>query len=298
MAAATQSSSQFDYLRRKNSSKLGSINGSPIRRNTQRERNSNGTINSVNSSVGRHSASTALTMPPAYSKKFVVVGDGGCGKTCLLISYSQGVFPEKYVPTVFENYITHVEHKPSGKGVELALWDTAGQEEYDRLRPLSYPETDLLFVCFAIDCPNSLENVMDKWYPEVLHFCPTTPIILVGLKSDLRNKRTCIDLLKTQGLTPVTTAQGQAVANKMGAMYMECSSKEMIGVHEIFETAIELVVAESEGLPISAGSFSNNSKRADSGIGSGPRNTSSSQVEQHRQQIASKKKKSRSCKIL
>lgn len=66
------------------------------------------------------------------------------------------------MPTVFENYITTVEHKPSGKGVELALWDTAGQEEYDRLRPLSYPETDLLFVCFAIDCPNSLENVLDK----------------------------------------------------------------------------------------------------------------------------------------
>jgi Ras family len=53
-------------------------------------------------------------------------------------------------------------HPPTGKAVELALWDTAGQEEYDRLRPLSYPETDLLFVCFAIDCPNSLENVMDK----------------------------------------------------------------------------------------------------------------------------------------
>lgn len=69
---------------------------------------------------------------------------------------------QKYVPTVFENYITQVTHKSSGKAVELALWDTAGQEEYDRLRPLSYPETDLLFVCFAIDCPNSLENVMDK----------------------------------------------------------------------------------------------------------------------------------------
>lgn len=69
---------------------------------------------------------------------------------------------QKYVPTVFENYITHTTHVPTGKIVELALWDTAGQEEYDRLRPLSYPETDLLFVCFAIDCPNSLENVMDK----------------------------------------------------------------------------------------------------------------------------------------
>lgn len=69
---------------------------------------------------------------------------------------------QRYVPTVFENYITNTTLKPSGKKVELALWDTAGQEEYDRLRPLSYPETDLLFVCFAIDCPNSLENVMDK----------------------------------------------------------------------------------------------------------------------------------------
>ena len=63
---------------------------------------------------------------------------------------------------MFENYITQVTHESSGKNVELALWDTAGQEEYDRLRPLSYPETDLLFVCFAIDCPNSLENIMDK----------------------------------------------------------------------------------------------------------------------------------------
>ncbi|ELR05780.1 hypothetical protein GMDG_01858 [Pseudogymnoascus destructans 20631-21] len=174
------------------------------RKTTQRDqstRSSEGTVSTMMSgntmSTGRESAGTNVTEGPAYSKKIVVVGDGGCGKTCLLISYSQGYFPEKYVPTVFENYITYPIHKKSGKAVELALWDTAGQEEYDRLRPLSYPETDLLFVCFAIDCPNSLENVMDKWYPEVLHFCPYTPLVLVGLKSDLRTKRTCIDLLKT-----------------------------------------------------------------------------------------------------
>ncbi|CAK7564537.1 MAG: RHO4 protein [Sporothrix epigloea] len=204
------------------------------------------TISSASSSSGRESSATAMTNvtePPTYSKKIVVVGDGGCGKTCLLISYSQGYFPEKYVPTVFENYITYPTHPPSGKTVELALWDTAGQEEYDRLRPLSYPETDLIFVCFAIDCPNSLENVMDKWYPEVLHFCPYTPLILVGLKSDLRFKKTCIDMLKTQGLTPVTTEQGLAVAKKMNAQYMECSSKEMRGVDEIFEQALLTVVA-------------------------------------------------------
>ena len=82
-----------------------------------------------------------------------------------------------------------------------------------------------------------------QWYPEVLHFCPYTPLVLVGLKSDLRHKKTCIDMLKTQGLTPVTTEQGLAVAQKMGAQYMECSSKEMRGVEEIFEKAILTVVA-------------------------------------------------------
>jgi Ras homolog gene family, member A len=160
---------KYDYPQRK-----------PTRRN-QSARSSEGTVSTMMSvnSMGRESVATHITQGPSYSKKIVVVGDGGCGKTCLLISYSQGYFPEvssdiqdigvlsltyykKYVPTVFENYITYPTHQPSGKTVELALWDTAGQEEYDRLRPLSYPETDLLFVCFAIDCPNSLENVMDK----------------------------------------------------------------------------------------------------------------------------------------
>lgn len=83
---------------------------------------------------------------------------------------------------------------------------------------------------------------LEQWFPEVLHFCPFTPLVLVGLKSDLRFKRTCIDMLKTQGLTPVTTDQGMAVAKKMGAQYMECSSKEMRGVDEIFEQAILTVV--------------------------------------------------------
>ncbi len=84
---------------------------------------------------------------------------------------------------------------------------------------------------------------MSQWYPEVLHFCPYTPLILVGLKSDLRYKKTCIEMLKTQGLTPVTTEQGMTVAQKMNAQYMECSSKEMRGVDEIFERALLTVVA-------------------------------------------------------
>ena len=187
------------------------------RRDQQRTRDSEGTISTtMSASTGRESSGTQMTEAPTYSKKIVVVGDGGCGKTCLLISYSQGYFPEvslesfpppsplsfrrivswretqgwltrdngvclqKYVPTVFENYITYPIHSPSGKIVELALWDTAGQEEYDRLRPLSYPETDLIFVCFAIDCPNSLENVLDK-----VRFPALNPRILLHLEPSI-----------------------------------------------------------------------------------------------------------------
>uniref|UniRef100_A0A1B0CCY3 NOL9 N-terminal domain-containing protein n=1 Tax=Lutzomyia longipalpis TaxID=7200 RepID=A0A1B0CCY3_LUTLO len=83
----------------------------------------------------------------AIRKKLVIVGDGACGKTCLLIVFSKDQFPEVYVPTVFENYVADIE--VDGKQVELALWDTAGQEDYDRLRPLSYPDTDVILMCFS-----------------------------------------------------------------------------------------------------------------------------------------------------
>ena len=119
----------------------------------------------------------------AIRKKLVIVGDGCCGKTCLLIVFSKDQFPEVYVPTVFENYVADIE--VDGKQVELALWDTAGQEDYDRLRPLSYPDSDVIVMCFGIDNPDSLENITEKWQPEVRHFCPRVPVVLVGNKKVL-----------------------------------------------------------------------------------------------------------------
>ncbi|XP_010780648.1 transforming protein RhoA-like, partial [Notothenia coriiceps] len=88
--------------------------------------------------------------------------------------------------------------------VELALWDTAGQEDYDRLRPLSYPDTDVILMCFSVDSPDSLENIPEKWTPEVKHFCPNVPIILVGNKKDLRNDdHTRRELAKMKQVSPV-----------------------------------------------------------------------------------------------
>uniref|UniRef100_A0A8B9TYD8 Ras homolog family member A n=2 Tax=Anas TaxID=8835 RepID=A0A8B9TYD8_9AVES len=151
----------------------------------------------------------------AIRKKLVIVGDGACGKTCLLIVFSKDQFPEVYVPTVFENYVADIE--VDGKQVELALWDTAGQEDYDRLRPLSYPDTDVILMCFSIDSPDSLENIPEKWTPEVKHFCPNVPIILVGNKKDLRNDEHTRRELAKMKQEPVKPEEGRDMANRIGA---------------------------------------------------------------------------------
>ncbi|KAJ8259166.1 hypothetical protein COCON_G00181780 [Conger conger] len=172
----------------------------------------------------------------AIRKKLVIVGDGACGKTCLLIVFSKDQFPEVYVPTVFENYVADIE--VDGKQVELALWDTAGQEDYDRLRPLSYPDTDVILMCFSIDSPDSLENIPEKWTPEVKHFCPNVPIILVGNKKDLRNDDHTRRELAKMKQEPVKPEEGRDMAHRINAFgYLECSAKTKDGVREVFEMA-------------------------------------------------------------
>lgn len=120
----------------------------------------------------------------------------------------------------------------------MALWDTAGQEDYDRLRPLSYPDTDVILMCFSIDSPDSLENIPEKWTPEVKHFCPNVPIILVGNKKDLRNDPGTIKELGKMKQEPVKPEEGRTMAEKINAFaYLECSAKSKEGVREVFETA-------------------------------------------------------------
>ncbi|KAH3768095.1 Rho GTPase [Pelomyxa schiedti] len=171
--------------------------------------------------------------------KLVVVGDGAVGKTCLLIVYARDEFPEKYCPTVFENYVK-VVNKPNSAPICLELWDTAGQEDFDRLRPLSYPDTQIALICFSVVSKRSYDNVKDRWFPEVRHYCPDIPVILVGLKTDLRENPVADQL--SGKVETISTEQGAELGRSCGAVnYAEACARLRQGVNELFESAIDIV---------------------------------------------------------
>lgn len=169
--------------------------------------------------------------------KCVTVGDSAAGKTQLLISYTN-------VSTVFENYC--VTLMVDGEPVTLGLWDTTGREDYDRLRPLSYPQTDVFLMCFSLVNPSSFENVSEMWCPEVRDHCPNTPIILVGTELDLRDDKDTVEQLNKNKQTPIIYHEGLAMAKRIGAVkYLECSALTKMGVKTVFEEAARAALAPS-----------------------------------------------------
>ena len=148
-----------------------------------------------------------LKVPRINQYKLTVVGDAACGKTCLLSVFVANVFPEDHIPTVFETFLADFDvagekvsaqiviqpTEPKNKSalnlfkvlfdfpvtvlvlyrtcghlqIQLYLWDTAGQEDFDKLRPFSYPDTDVILLVYSIEDPRSLVNAVEKWMPEV-----------------------------------------------------------------------------------------------------------------------------------
>ena len=171
------------------------------------------------------------------SIKCVVVGDISVEKTTLLTTFSTNKYPEEYVPTVFNNCAVTV--MIDGEPYSLGLLDTSRQEDYDRLRPLSYPQTDVFLLCFSLVSPATFYNVREKWAPELKHHCPKTPIVLVGTHLELRDDNYTIKQLLMVRQKPIQNIEGSRMAAEIGAVkYMECSARTQKGLKSVFDEVV------------------------------------------------------------
>lgn len=133
----------------------------------------------------------------------------------------------------------------------MALFNTFGLDNYDRLRALSYYGTNIVLICFSVDNPASLRNVIEKWAPEIRRYCDRCPIILVACKMDLRTDPETIAKLERIGEKPVTSRVGKQVAAQIKADdYMECSSKTGEGVQELLTEAAHLSFRNRSHRPV------------------------------------------------
>lgn len=150
--------------------------------------------------------------------KCVLVGDKSAGTSNLLTSYVSRKYP---IHAVFDNYSIEIDH------YLLELFDTAGQDDYDQLRPLSYPNTDVFLVCFSVCDSQSAENVRTKWVPEIRHFCENTPFLLVGTQIDLVKEVTSWD--ENESVRSISFEEGKLMAGEVKAVkYFECSARTQV----------------------------------------------------------------------
>ncbi|KAJ7156135.1 cell division cycle 42 [Mycena filopes] len=164
-------------------------------------------------------------------RKCIVLGNRAVGKTSMLTSYHKHSIPSHYIPSPDNYPLAIVVGETS---YMLSIWDTpVGGEDYDRLRPLSYPQTDVFLICFKVTSLQSFEDIRTKWVPEIQRHCPGVPFLVVATQIDLRdNHKAALDS------PAITTEQGSRLAHQLGAaQYVECSALTEEGLSDVFDEA-------------------------------------------------------------
>ncbi|XP_053573954.1 rho-related BTB domain-containing protein 2 [Bombina bombina] len=195
--------------------------------------------------------------PNVETIKCVVVGDNAVGKTRLICARACNATLTQYqllathVPTVWaidqyrvcQEVLERSRDVVDDVSVSLRLWDTFGDHHKDRR--FAYGRSDVVVLCFSIANPNSLQHVQTMWYPEIKHFCPRAPVILVGCQLDLRYadleavnraRRPLARPIRPQEILP--PEKGREVAKELGIPYYETSVVAQCGIKEVFDNAI------------------------------------------------------------
>ncbi|KAL1005973.1 hypothetical protein UPYG_G00066330 [Umbra pygmaea] len=177
----------------------------------------------------------------------VLVGDGGVGKTSLIVSYTTNGYPTEYIPTAFDNFaaMVVVDEEP----VRLQLCDMAGQDELEQIRPLCYRNADVFLLCYSAVRPSSLRNATNLWAPEIRRHRPGAPIVLVGTQLDLQEDVQVLIQLDRNQERPVSTEEANHRAQEIGAVsFVECSALTQKNLKEVFDHAILASIQQEESV--------------------------------------------------
>eukprot|EP00112_Aurelia_sp_Birch-Aquarium-sp1_P001031 Seg1101.3 transcript_id=Seg1101.3/GoldUCD/mRNA.D3Y31 product="Ras-like GTP-binding protein RhoL" protein_id=Seg1101.3/GoldUCD/D3Y31 len=171
--------------------------------------------------------------------KCFVIGKYGIGSRSLISTLIEKEFPSETALRKFMNMegYHHILHLVNNQQVDIAFWYETGGEDFDILRPLSFPGTDVFLLTFAINDRTSLAKIQDLYHPQIRNFCDkseSVPIILCGTKVDTRDG--CTEECKSGGF--VTCEEGKQIAASLETVgYVECSAKEMINMQLILDLA-------------------------------------------------------------
>ena len=202
--------------------------------------------------------------PTKFRKlKFVVLGDGAAGKTYAIMKYLRGHTDGiPYSATVYSNYTSDI--RVDGYHCQITWEDTTGQEDFDRLRTIAYPDCHVALLIFAIDNPDSFANIKAKWATEIYQYHRDIPKIVVGCKIDLRNDQPTVERLAKNSQRPISREQGEQLARtltqdvkaagvqgtaKSKVKYMECSAFTGEGIKDLFEEAARLGLSYTDPDP-------------------------------------------------
>lgn len=202
------------------------------------------------------------------SLKFVIVGDGNVGKTCLLLTLTTNAFPsplpsvlcpagsinevrssnslDEYIPSVFDDWKGNVKLQ-NGRTVAVTMVDTGSRIDDDKFRLEAYPGADLVLICCSVVNPSSFE-VNSRWAPEVFHKCPDVPFLLCGTKIDLREDPDTMEKFTSKNIVPISEEQGAKIAKEAGAAgYVECSALTQSGLRRVLEEAARIAMKPRHG---------------------------------------------------
>ena len=191
--------------------------------------------------------------------KCVVVGDESVGKTSLLKSYASHKFCQEHTPTVFDNYLVDV--MVNGEKYHLGLFDTPSHENYDKLRPMSYNQANVILICYSVVKPSSFKSITEKWVPEIHFFAARTPFFLVGTQTDLRNDLHA-DInssnVKKVAQNFVSKKEGKKLAKELAKYgscigHVECSALTQQGLKTVFDEAIRTATTQVSGEKLKKG---------------------------------------------